>query len=96
VKVSLVFEMKRHLFGLEKEIPDKQCPLALKEDNKHAVVSRSDLLLFAGTSRRRTFPLRELLSVRIGLTFFSCVPYVFVRNLNYKVILMHFFLPICL
>ena len=31
------------MFGLEKEIPDKHCPLILKEDYKHALVSRSDL-----------------------------------------------------
>jgi hypothetical protein len=35
--------MKRHTFGLEKEIPDKHCPLTLKEDYKHALFSRSDL-----------------------------------------------------
>jgi len=69
--------MKRHLFGLEKEIPVKQCLLTLKEDYKHAVVSRSDLLLFAGTRRRRAFSLRELLSVGLNLTSFSRVPEVF-------------------
>ena len=69
--------MKRRLFGLEEEIPDKQCPLTLKEDYKHAVLSKSDLLLFAGTRKRRTFSLREMLSVGINLTSFSRVPDIF-------------------
>ena len=79
-----IWNEERLMFGLEKEIPDKQCPLTLKEDYKHALVSRSDLYLFAGTRKRRTFPLRGLLSVRINLTFFSCVRYVFAWSLNYK------------
>jgi hypothetical protein len=73
-----LFEMKKRMFGQEKEIPDIQCPRTLKEGYKHAVVSRSKLLLFAGTRRRRTFPRRELLSMGINLTFFCCVPDVFV------------------
>jgi hypothetical protein len=66
------------MFGLEKEIPDKQCPLTLKEYYKHAVVSRFNLLLFAGTRRIRTFPLRELFSIGINFASFSCVSDVFV------------------